>query len=188
VSSGDIDIIERYRKEFIGGLEKLSVDDVAKAVEVLGSAREKGGRVYTFGNGGSAATASHLASDLNKGSIRKDSPRFKVVCLNDNIPALTAWANDTDYSLVFMEQVENFVGKGDVVVAISGSGNSPNVLNAVRLANSKGAVSVGLTGFDGGKLKGLVDVAVVVPSDNMERVEDAHLVVCHIIKTCLRGI
>lgn len=178
-------LLKDYRLHLIKSLEGLSLDEIAKVVGILREARDKGRRVYIFGNGGSASTASHFTSDLNKGSICKGRPRFKAQCLSDNVPVLTAWANDTDYGLVFAEQLENFFEEGDVVVAISGSGNSPNVVNAVKLAKAKGAFVIGLTGFGGGMLKDLVDLAVVVASDNMERVEDVHLIICHMIKTCL---
>jgi len=179
------EVIEDYCLGVMQASANLPFEDIAKVIEALSRARDKGKRVYIFGNGGSASTASHFASDLNKGSICKGKLRFKAQCLSDNVPVLTAWANDTSYRMVFAEQVENFIEAGDVVVSISGSGNSPNVLNAVKLAKAKGAFNIGFIGFGGGMLKDLVDLAVVVTSDNMERVEDVHLVICHIIKTCL---
>lgn len=179
-------LISLYLAQLGASLPKLSIEKLAKIANVLDCARQRGKSVYTFGNGGSASTASHFASDLNKGAIHGRKPRLKAYCLSDNIPVMTAWANDVSYDRVFAEQVENFVRKGDVVIAISGSGKSKNVLNAVKLAGKKGATTVGLTGFDGGELKDCVDVAVVVPSDVMEQVEDAHLVIEHIVTTCLR--
>jgi D-sedoheptulose 7-phosphate isomerase len=178
--------IKAYLRHLGKSLSHLPVGDLAKVVLVLDGARTINASVYTFGNGGSGATASHFASDLNKGAINKNKPRFRAVCLNDNVPALTAWANDVDYGTVFAEQVENFVRKGDVVIAISGSGNSPNVIGGVELAREKGAYTIGFTGFDGGLLRDKVDIAIVVQSDIMEQVEDIHLVLEHIITTCLR--
>ena len=111
---------------------------------------------------------------------------FKVMALTSNVSLLTAWANDTDYERVFAEQLRNFVSPGDVVMALSGSGNSRNVLNAVELGRERGAVTVGLTGFDGGKLKHLCDHCLIVPSHNMQHVEDMHLVVLHTIYSAIR--
>lgn len=111
---------------------------------------------------------------------------MKVIALTDNVPLLTAYGNDVSYDRVFAEQLANFVQAGDVVLAISGSGNSPNVLAAVSLARERGAVTIGVTGFQGGKLKGLVDQAVVVPSDNMQLIEDAHMVIAHALFVALR--
>jgi D-sedoheptulose 7-phosphate isomerase len=139
-----------------------------------------------MGNGGSAANAEHFVNDLGKGGRRGFPRRFKVLSLASNVPLLTAWANDTDYEHVFAEQLRNFVGPADVVMAISGSGNSRNVLNAIALARARGAVTVGLTGFDGGKLKALCDHCVVVPSDDMQHIEELHLVVLHAIYAAIR--
>lgn len=142
-----------------------------------------------MGNGGSAATASHFACDLAKGTI-KDNPyikkRFKVIALTDNIPLITAWSNDTDYSQVFIEQLRNLLNKDDVVIAISASGSSENVLKAVEYANQRGALTIGLTGFDGGKLKDIANKCLKVSSDSMERIEDVHLILEHLLCLWLR--
>jgi D-sedoheptulose 7-phosphate isomerase len=127
-----------------------------------------------------------MASDLNKGSNRPDAPRFRAVALTDNIPAMLAWANDSSYEDVFVEQLKNHVEAGDVVIGISGSGNSENVLKAIDYANGAGAVTIGLSGFDGGKLAKLAKVAYVVPSNCMQQVEDIHLVIEHLISIALR--
>ena len=111
---------------------------------------------------------------------------MKAFALTDNVPLLSAWANDTAYENIFAEQLENLVETGDIAIGISGSGNSQNVLNGVKVAKAKGASTIGIIGFDGGKLKRLVDLAIVVPNDNMEQVEDIHLLLAHIITTCLR--
>ena len=179
-------IIETYLSEVGATLGKLPVDMTAQVVEIIETARARGKRIFTFGNGGSAATASHFASDLSKGAISPGKPRIKAFALTDNVPLLSAWANDTAYENIFAEQLENLVDTGDIAIGISGSGNSQNVLNGVRVAKAKGASTIGFIGFDGGKLKSLVDLAVVVPSDNMEQVEDIHLLLAHIITTCLR--
>ena len=167
-------------------LDKLRVDRITDAVEVLNNARENGKRVYTFGNAGSAATASHIACDLAKGAAGNNKPGLRAFSLNDSIPLTTAWANDTDYENVFSARIIGLVDPGDVVIAISGSGNSPNVLNGVNAARIKGAITIGLSGFDGGKLSSLVDIAIVAHNDEMEQVEDIHLLIGHVLTACLR--
>lgn len=181
-----LEIIKNYLSRVAHTLNQLPVDKIAKVVEVLDKARDKGRKVFIFGNGGSASTASHFASDLAKGAICQGKPRFKAFALTDNVPLLSAWANDTDYGNIFSEQLENFIEPGDVGIAISGSGNSLNVLNGAKTAKAKGATTIGFIGFDGGKLKDLVDIALVVPNHNMEQVEDIHLLLEHVITTCLR--
>jgi len=144
-------------------------------------------RIYIFGNGGSAALASHFACDLGKGTSfdGRSQKRFRVMSLTDNLPLLTAWANDTSYELVFAEQLQNFVEPGDVVFAISGSGNSPNVLHGLKVAREAGAFNIGLGGFHGGKMKPLCDLYIVIPSDNMQIIEDFHVSVTHALFTLL---
>ena len=187
MSKGTPEIIRQYFSEVGATLEELPVERIAEVVEVLlQEAQMKGRRVYIFGNGGSAATASHFASDLSKGAICEGKPRIKAFALTDNVPLLSAWANDTAYENIFAEQLESFVEPGDIAIAISGSGNSPNVLNGVKVAKARGATTIGFIGFDGGKLKDMVDIHVVVPSYNMQQVEDIHLLLGHVITTCLR--
>jgi len=167
-------------------LDKLPVDRIIRVVEVLNEPRDKGKRVFTFGNGGSAATASHIACDFSKGAASQDRPGLRAYSLNDSIPLTTAWANDTDYETIFSAQLAGLADPGDVVIAISGSGNSPNVLNGVRAARIRGATTIGFSGFDGGRLESLVDIAIVVNNHVMEQVEDVHLLLGHVITTCLR--
>ena len=161
-------IIRNYLSEVSATLGKLSVEEIVQVVEIIERARGKGKRVYIFGNGGSASTASHFASDLSKGAICQGKPRIRAFALTDNVPLLSAWANDTSYENIFAEQLENFIERGDIAIGISGSGNSQNVLNGVKVAKSKGATTIGFIGFDGGKLKDLVNLAVIVPNHNME--------------------
>jgi len=142
--------------------------------------------VLLFGNGGSAALASHLACDLGKGTIVDGTRRFRVLSLTDNVPLMTAWANDSHYENIFAEQLLNLVQPNDIALAISGSGNSPNVLNGLRAAHQAGATTLGLTGYEGGKMKSLCDICVIVPSDNMQHIEDLHLSITHAIFTSLR--
>jgi D-sedoheptulose 7-phosphate isomerase len=156
---------------------------IEEAIAELLRAYEDNGSVFIFGNGGSAALASHFACDLGKGTVISGSgrKRFRAIALTDNIPLMTAWANDSCYEQIFAEQLRNFVTPGDLAFAISGSGNSPNVLRGLEVARSHGARTIGLTGFEGGKMKSLCDVCVILPSNNMQIIEDFHLSVTHAI-------
>lgn len=179
----------KYLDEVAKTLEKMEKDLPYKAEEIVScllKARDSGRRVYVCGNGGSASTASHMASDLNKGANRKDAPRFKAIALTDNIPAMLAWANDASYDDIFVEQLKNHLEKGDVVIGISGSGNSPNVLKALHYANDEGAITIGLTGFDGGKITQLAKICYVVPNHTMQQIEDIHLLMEHMISLILK--
>lgn len=169
------------------GIPSKMVDQIAYA---LFNAYRNDRTIFVFGNGGSATTASHFACDLGKGTIKflpKDGRRFRVIALTDNVPLMTAWANDSDYEEIFSQQLRNLLRPGDVCVAISGSGNSANVLSALSVAQWHGATTIGLTGFNGGLMKSLCTYCLVVPSDNMEIIEDLHLSVCHSLSTSLRS-
>ena len=181
-----INYLGRYLEASADTLRKLPVAVIDGVIEVLVRAMEAERFIYVMGNGGSAANAEHFVNDLGKGGQRGFPRRFKVLSLASNVPLMTAWANDTEYELIFAEQLRNFVGRGDVVMAISGSGHSRNVLNALTLARAHGAVTVGLTGGDGGQLTPLCDHCVVVPSDNMQHIEELHLVVLHAIYSAIR--
>jgi D-sedoheptulose 7-phosphate isomerase len=144
-----------------------------------------------MGNGGSAAMASHLVCDLGKGTVRKGKERFKIMSLNDNVPLLTAYANDFGYETVFAEPLASLAEPGDVAIAISSSGNSPNVLRAMDVARERGLTTIGITGFEGGRLKDKVDVCVIVPADSqhpdsMQHAEDGQWVVLHTIFVAIR--
>ncbi|MBN2098773.1 MAG: SIS domain-containing protein [Dehalococcoidia bacterium] len=179
--------IAAYLSDIQGTLRKLPMDEIEDIVNLLHEARERKKRVFLFGNGGSAATASHLACDLGKGTNRHGRPRLRVVALTDNVPLISAWANDTSYEDIFAQQLQEQVEPGDIAIAISASGRSPNVLNGVKVAKSAGAITIGLTGFDGGDLKSLVDCCIVVPDNSMDQVEDVHLMLGHVIASCLRS-
>jgi D-sedoheptulose 7-phosphate isomerase len=181
-----IDYLERYLERSADTLRRLPLSAVDGVVDALVHAMESERFIYVLGNGGSAANAEHFVNDLGKGGARGFPRRFKVLSLASNVSLMTAWANDTDYGQVFAEQLRNFVGRGDVVMAISASGNSPNVLNAVRLAREHGAIVVGLTGGDGGQLKALCDHCILVPTDNVQHIEELHLVVLHAIYSAIR--
>lgn len=167
-------------------LDRIPLEALEEAVDVLLSAAYVGSTIFTMGNGGSASTASHFACDLAKGTIIPGGPRFRLIALTDNVPLITAWSNDVAYEDIFAEQLCNLMGRGDVVVAFSGSGNSPNVLRAVALARQQGGITIGFSGFNGGQLSRMVDVPVVVPCHCMEQVEDVHMVLCHLMSTTLR--
>jgi D-sedoheptulose 7-phosphate isomerase len=179
-------IINNYLADISATLTRLPVGAIAQVIDMLEEARERGRSVFLFGNGGSAATASHFASDLAKGAICSGKPRLRAFALTDHVPLLSAWANDSAYEHIFAEQLENFIEAGDIAIGISGSGNSANVLNGVKAAKAKGATTIGFISFDGGRLKELVDIPVVVPIHNMEQAEDMHLLLGHVITTCLR--
>jgi D-sedoheptulose 7-phosphate isomerase len=168
-------------------IEKLSFTAVQEIAETLLDAYENDSMVFLFGNGGSAALASHFACDLGKGTANGNGKRFRVIALTDNVPLMTAWSNDSRYEDIFSEQLCNFVQAKDVAFAISGSGNSPNVLRALQLAREAGAITVGLTGYQGGKMKELCDQCMIIPSDNMQIIEDLHLCVAHAVFTVIRS-
>jgi D-sedoheptulose 7-phosphate isomerase len=141
-----------------------------------------------MGNGGSAATASHFALDLAKNTILPQAPRLKAISLTDHVPLITAWSNDTAYDHIFAEQLANLIEPGDVVIGISASGNSLNVINALRLARQSRAFTIGILGATGGKIKGMVDAYILAPGQNIEQEEDAHMILTHVITRHMRGI
>jgi D-sedoheptulose 7-phosphate isomerase len=169
-------------------VSRLPFAAMEQAAAELLRAYEEGSSIFLFGNGGSAALASHFACDLGKGTVVNGNrgKRFRVWALTDNVAMMTAWANDSCYEDIFSEQLSNFITPGDIAFAISGSGNSPNVLRGLEVAREAGAFSIGLTGFQGGKMKVLCDHCVVIPSDNMQIIEDLHLGVAHAIFSVLR--
>jgi len=168
-------------------LRELPFAIIDRVTDVLWRAYVEGRTVYIFGNGGSAALASHCACDLGKGTVVNGNRRFRVLALTDNVPLMTAWANDASYEDVFAEQLATFVDEDDIVLAISGSGNSPNVVKALNVAKDAGAFTIGLTGFQGGRMKPLCDLCVIVPSDSMQIIEDLHVCVNHAIFSALRA-
>jgi D-sedoheptulose 7-phosphate isomerase len=171
--------------KYLGGLktviDELDIDQVTRVMERLLEAYHRHASVYVFGNGGSASTASHFVNDFNKGVSEQLVIGFRFFCLNDNVPTIMAVANDLSYNEVFTLQLKNYLRPGDVVIAISGSGNSVNVVEAIRFANQLGVETIGLVGFDGGQLKELVRHCIHVPVHDMQKVEDLHLVVNHVM-------
>ncbi len=172
---------ERYRQALLAALSAIDVTKVEEAVEWFRQARQEDRQIFVCGNGGSAATASHFTTDMVKGASYGRPQRFRILALTDSLPTVTAYANDVSYEAVFVEQLRNFARPGDLVMGISGSGNSPNVLRAIEYANAVGCRTIGLTGRDGGQLARLAQLVIHVPEPHMGRIEDAHLVVCHMI-------
>ena len=179
-SSASHDTLKRWLHESAEALRGVDIASVARAVELLVTVRARGGVIYTAGNGGSAATASHLALDLQKAA------GTRAVALSDNPGLITAWANDASFDRVFAEQLEVLGRPEDGLVVISVSGSSPNVIALLEVARAKGIVSVGLLGKEGGRARGLVNAAVVVPSDDYGWVESAHSALHHVLAYALR--
>jgi D-sedoheptulose 7-phosphate isomerase len=177
---------KRYVAEIKATLDNLPWEAIRDTVSLLHYARMTDRQVFIMGNGGSAATASHMACDLGKNTVIPGRPRFRVMALTDSMALITAYANDLGYENVFAEQLTNLVRPGDIVVGISTSGNSPNVLRAIELARQAGAITIGWTGYDGGKLAQMVDVPVVVPNHCVEQLEDVHLMLEHMVTAALR--
>jgi len=163
-------------------LDKLDTDTIGIVVDVLLQCRENEGTMYIFGNGGSAANASHIAGDFLKGISYGMEKRFKTHCLNDNIAGTTAITNDLSFDDIFIEQLKTYLSPGDVVIGISGSGNSENVVRAVQWARDKGATTIALTGYKGGRLKKAAEFVLLAPVDDMEITEDMHTIIFHAIK------
>jgi D-sedoheptulose 7-phosphate isomerase len=172
-------LIEGYLASLQKQIAALDRRELTAFAGLLREACEQGRQIFIMGNGGSAATASHFACDFNKGLSYGRERKYKVICLNDNIPSLMAYANDVGYEAVFVEQLKNFLHPGDLVIGISGSGNSANVVKAVEWANDNGGVTLALVGYDGGKLKKAARHCVHVAVADMQIVEDIHMMLDH---------
>jgi D-sedoheptulose 7-phosphate isomerase len=193
------DLASSARRDFVLGylndvrrcLDALPTADVARFLECLERAYQDDRQVYLIGNGGSAATASHMACDLAKNvypAAASTVRRFRVTSLTDNVALITALANDCGYDRVFSEQLNNLLQKDDLLIAVSASGNSPNIIDAIALARERGARTAALLGFGGGRARDLVDVALVVDSDDYGHVEDLHLVLNHLVAAWMRQL
>jgi len=167
-------------------LERLDHAVIDQMVEAIWRGYEAGRTLFLFGNGGSAALASHFACDIGKSTIAEGHRRFRAIALTDNVPLITAWANDKGYEDIFSEQLDGLAEKGDIAMAVSGSGNSPNVIKGLQTARRLGLQTLALTGFAGGKAKPLADLCLVVPSDSMQHIEDTHLCASHAIFLAIR--
>jgi len=181
--------IKNYFKELKKTIDEISVEDIKKVTDILYNAYKQNKQIFIIGNGGSASTASHFACDLSKGTLQRvydeKEKRFRVMSLTDNVAHLTALGNDLGYDDIFSQQLRNLINHGDVLIAITGSGNSQNILNAIDTASKSGAVTIGFLGFDGGKLKSKVDYCIHIPSNHYGRIEDLHLVLAHLISSYL---
>lgn len=177
-----------YIKDLKSVVDKIPVERVEEVIQLLHQARMDGKQIFVLGNGGSASTASHMVCDLAKNTRKQGLPHFRVFGLTDNMAIMTAYANDEGYDTVFANQLDNLVNAGDLVIAISASGNSPNVLKAVELANQKRAITVGFTGMTGGKLIHLAQISIHVPSMRIEQVEDVHLMLEHMICSAIKEL
>jgi D-sedoheptulose 7-phosphate isomerase len=177
--------IEHYFELVCKTLGGLSRESISALTDLILNARDNDETIFVFGNGGSGANASHICGDFVKGVSHGLKKGFRVICLNDNIPALMAIANDISYEDIFVEQLKNLLKKNDVVIGISGSGNSMNIVKALEYANEVGAKTIALCGYSGGKIKNIAKLAVHAEIDNMEVVEDVHLVVAHCIKNII---
>lgn len=182
----DQEFAQAFVQENVDALTAIPIDRVLAAAGVLDRARHAGRRVFVVGNGGSASTASHLACDLMKATARRGRPPVRVHCLVDHVPAITAWANDESFDMVFEAQLAVHAEMDDVLLVVTGSGRSPNVLRALEFARRAGMSTVGMLGMGGGPALDLCDVAVVAASDDYEVIENAHLVVCHLLTAFLR--
>jgi len=181
--------VQEYLEQQIQSIRDLKKTSTIfqEIFNILKNARDNEKQVFVMGNGGSASTSSHFVADLLKTSITNESNRFKAMSLSDNIPVLLAWSNDESYENIFSNQLENFLQKNDVVIGISGSGNSKNVLNAIQFANEKQAITIGFSGKGGGKLSEMAKINLTIQSDDMLTIETMHLLICHLITTLIRS-
>jgi D-sedoheptulose 7-phosphate isomerase len=178
------DTISNYLTSLQQTISNLNIDEIVAVANVLKEARDNGKHVFIFGNGGSASTASHFACDINKGVSSSKYKRFKVICLNDNIPTMLAYSNDMGYDIVFSEKLKNFIQEGDIVIGISGSGNSKNIILAMETAAQYKAITIGITGFGGGKLKEIANYSFNANINDMQLSEDVHMIWVHIMMKC----
>ncbi len=179
--------IRDYLAKLQDAIAKVDPGEIAAVAEVLCTAYDGRKTVLVMGNGGSGATASHMVCDLNKGACFRSEKKFRLISLSDNVPMILAVGNDIDFESIFVEQLKSYAQPGDVVIGISGSGNSPNVLRAIEYAKRLGCVTVGVCGFDGGKLKPLVDHCFHVRLNDMQIVEDLHMVLVHVLMRILEA-
>jgi D-sedoheptulose 7-phosphate isomerase len=173
--------LDRYLGRLHAAVDAVPRDRLVALGETLYRAYRTDKQVFTAGNGGSASTASHMAADLAKNTIGPNMPRFRVISLNDNVAMMTALANDLGYDSVFSEQLTNLIRAGDILIVVSASGHSPNILRAIRYAQEQSAEVVGLLGFGGGPAAAMVDLPIVVSSSDYGVVEDVHLIINHVM-------
>ncbi len=176
--------VEDYFKKLNKIFKNIDIETIEEAKKILFQAWKRDKKIFVMGNGGSASTSTHMAADIGKGTLSREyddtMKRFKIMSLTDNMASVMAFSNDYGYEHVFVQQLKNLVSEGDVVIGISASGNSPNVIEALDFANEKNAITIGLLGFDGGKIKDMVDVAIHIKDNHYGRVEDIHLIINHL--------
>ena len=178
--------ISTYLMQVQEAVQAMPARPIEQVVQTLLEAGRQGRTIFLCGNGGSAATASHMACDMAKGTMTHGAYRFRIVGLNDNVPLMTAWGNDTDFSNIFAEQLKPLIGEGDVLIAISTSGNSPNVLKAVQVAQDANATTIAMTNEVGGQLRSMATICLNVPCMIIEQVEDIHMILAHCIISAVR--
>ncbi len=177
--------INKYLDLLKNTIDNLDRAEISKLIDLFIDARENGRNIFVMGNGGSASAASHMVCDFNKGVSYGQEKRFKIICLNDSLSTVTAYANDVGYEIAFVEQLKNFLTPNDLVLAISGSGNSKNIVLAIDYANSVGATTIGITGYHGGKLKQMAKYSVNANVDDMQVSEDIHMILNHLVMKIL---
>ena len=176
-----LEFSQSYKSKLLSAIDTIDLEGVGKAINMLVLARDNGRHVFVCGNGGSASTASHFVTDMVKGASYNRPNRFRIMALTDSLSTITAYGNDVSFDCVFTEQLKNFAQPGDLFIAISGSGNSPNVVSAMEYANSIGCETIALTGRDGGKLGATAKLQIRVAEPHMGRIEDGHLIVTHML-------
>ncbi len=174
-------VIEKYVALLKNLFEAFDKDEIIEVANILIKARDEGKTIFVMGNGGSGLAASHFVADIGKSASYGKNKRFKVVCLNDNMSMLMSYANDVSYKVVFLEQLKNLFSPGDIVIGFSGSGNSENVIKAIEYANDNGGITVGFTGYDGGKLKQVSNYSVNSGCNDIQISEDFHLMMIHLL-------
>jgi len=182
-----MDYVKKYLEDLKKTVALVNVNEIISVIDMLEKARNNKNTIFTMGNGGSASTASHFVNGLSQGATVEGKPRFKAIALTDNIPNMLAYANDVGYEQIFVEQLKNLMDKGDIVIGISGSGNSENVIKGIEYAKKNNITTVGMTGFDGGELRKIVDYSIHIPCSFMEMVEDIHLSITHLISSYFRN-
>ncbi len=179
--------IQDYLNRLKMTIERLNQDEINTFINLLIKARDEERQIFIMGNGGSAATASHFACDFNKGASYGYEKRFKFICLNDNMATMMAYSNDVSYEEALIEQLKNFFNPGDYVIGISGSGNSKNVIKAIQYANENNGITIGLTGYQGGKLKQICSHSINMNVDDMQISEDLHMIIDHLSLRVITG-
>lgn len=175
------DFIRSYLNSLSEIMNLLEIGKISEVIEALRETHSAKRKIIVFGNGGSAATANHFVCDLGKNAIKDEENRFKIISLCDNVSCITAYGNDVGYETIFEEQLKNLMEDKDLIICISASGNSPNIIKAIDYAKKRNGIIIGITGFNGGKLKEISDININVSSDSYEKIEDVHLIITHII-------